>query len=245
VARQVVGHQEQAQVEECAPRGAPCLPALPLSLVLRGRRRVFPPWERRENGPEGCLHPARQHLVGAAARAPHADCAGVGTEERQLAVEMALYIVAWRMPADPCPAVACFNDKGVIHVQGSYGCPSCWSQTNDLTAILAPTEVFTPSLLVRMKQRHALVCQRVLGLHLRTLEFVTGMAGHAQVFQHRLTASSFWKNVVDYQTCTRDGGQAMTIGTPVAGFGHYTLAQGPGDAPSRHLGLCNSSGEGM
>src|SRR5262249_42067083 len=77
------------------------------------------------------------------------------------------------------------------------------------------------------------------------LNFVTGMAGHAQVFPHRLTASSFRKNVVDYQTCTRDGGQGMTIGTPVAGFGHYTLAQGPGDAPSRHLGLCNSSGEGM
>src|SRR2546425_11411445 len=149
------------------------------------------------------------------------------------------------MPADPCPAAACFDDEKVIHVQGGYGCPSCWSQAMDITAILAPTEVFMPSLLVGMKQRHALVCQWVSGLHLPALEFVTGMAGRTQVFPYRLTASNFWDNVVDHQVCTCYGSQGMTICTPVVGFGHYTLAQRPGNAPSRHSGLCNSSGEGM
>ena len=94
----------------------------------------------------------------------------------------------------------------------------------DITAILAPTEVFMPSLLVGMKQRHALVCQWVSGLHLPALEFVTGMAGRTQVFPYRLTASNFWNYVVDHQVCTCYGSQGMTICTPVVGFGHYTLA---------------------
>jgi len=114
--------------------------------------------------------------------------------------------------------------KKVIHVQGGYGCPSCWSQAMDITAILAPTEVFMPSLLVGMKQRHALVCQWSRASTLPALEFVTGMAGHTQVFPYRLTASNFWNYVVDHQVCACDGSQGMTICTLVTGFGHYTLA---------------------
>ena len=89
------------------------------------------------------------------------------------------------MPADPCPAAACFNDGRVIHIQGNHSRPSCWGQANKIGAILAPAEVFAPELLTRMEQMYAPPCQRVFGLYLRALEFVTGMVGHAQVFPHR------------------------------------------------------------
>jgi hypothetical protein len=41
-----------------------------------------------------------------------------------------------------------------------------------------------------------------------------------------------------------DGGPGVTIRASAMRFGNQVLAQRPGDASSRHPGLCNSSGEG-
>src|SRR5438477_8262980 len=115
------------------------------------------------------------------------------------------------MPANPCPAAPCFNHGRVVHIQGNHSCPSCWRQTNKSGAIRAPGEVRAPELLTRMEQRHAPPCQRVFGFYLCTLEFATGMAGHAQVFPHRLAAGSLRDDMVYDETCSRDGGQGVTI----------------------------------
>ena len=71
------------------------------------------------------------------------------------------------------------------------------------------------------------------------------MAGHTQVFPHRLTARSFWDDVVDDQTCSRDGGQSVTIRALITGFSDHALTQSPGNAPPHYSGLCNSSGAGI
>ena len=148
------------------------------------------------------------------------------------------------MPTDPCPAAACFNNGRVIHIEGNHSRRSCWGQANNLGAILTPAEVLAPELLMRMEQMHAPPCQRVFGLHLRTLEFVTGMAGHAQVFPHRLAAGCLRDDMVYYETRSCDGRQSVTIRASVTRFGNQALAQRPRNASSRHPGLCNSSGEG-
>jgi hypothetical protein len=46
------------------------------------------------------------------------------------------------------------------------------------------------------------------------------------------------------ETRSCDGRQSVTIRASVTRFGNQALAQRPGDASSRHPGLCNSSGEG-
>ena len=91
---------------------------------------------------------------------------------------MKLSFVLWRVPTDPCPAAPCFDDGRVVHIEGDYGRPSYWGQANDIGAILAPAEMLTPWLLMRMEQMHASPRQRVFGFYLCAFEFVTGMAGH-------------------------------------------------------------------
>ena len=163
---------------------------------------------------------------------------------KQVTDRLTLYVVSRGMPADSCPAAPCFDDGRVIHIQGNHSRPSCWGQATDGAAILAPVEMLTPELLTRMEQMHAPSCQRVLGLYLCALEFVTGMAGHAQVFLHRLTAGCLREDMVYDETRSCDGGQGVTIRALVPRLGDHAPAQRPGDASSRHPGLCNSSGEG-
>ena len=156
-----------------------------------------------------------------------------------------LYVFLWRMPADPCPAATCFYDVGVIHIQSNHGSPSHRSQADDFAAILAPAKVLAPLLSAWMEQQYAFACQGVLGLSLRTLELVAGMTRQTQVFPHRLAAGRFRYDMVNYQTCSRNGGEGVTIGALVTEFGHHALAKRARNVRSGHSGLCHSSREGM
>ncbi len=154
-----------------------------------------------------------------------------------------LQILLRGMPTDPRPAATCLYDGEVIYIQGKYGGPPYRSQTDDFTAILAPTKVFAPSLSVWMKQRFMLVCQWIKGLNLRPLELVARMASQTQVFPYSLPTSSFGNDVVYHQARSCDGRQGMAISAPIAEFGQHTLAQRPGNV-GFHCGSCNSSGKG-
>lgn len=159
--------------------------------------------------------------------------------------QVTLDVVLGRMPADPCPTSSCFDDDRVIQVQGNDRGPSCWSQADDMAAILAPAKVLTPKLLARVEQRYTFACEWVVSRYLRALEFVAGVAGDAQVFPHRLAASSFRDDMVDHQTGSGDRRQGMTIRTLVTACGDHALAQSPRDTPSGHPKLRSSSGEGI
>jgi hypothetical protein len=95
----------------------------------------------------------------------------------------------------------------MIHMQGNDGRPSCWGEAEQIAAILALAEVLTPALSTRMEEKFVLACQRVSGLHLCSLKFVTGMAGHTMVLPHCLATGCFRDNMVDHRMCSHDGSQ--------------------------------------
>jgi len=128
------------------------------------------------------------------------------------------------MPTHLHPTASGFDDEEVIHVQGGHGRSPCWCEANDVTAIFAPAEVAAPWLPTWMEQRGELIGQRILGLHLCSLVFITGMAGHTEVVPHCLTASCFRDNVVDYKTRSCNSRQGVTVGALMAGLGKDTLA---------------------
>jgi hypothetical protein len=123
------------------------------------------------------------------------------------------------MPTHLYPTTSGFDDDGVIHVQGGHGRSPCWCEANDAAAILAPTEVSVPWLPAWMEQSCELIGQRILGLQLCSLVFVTGMSGHTEAIPHCLTASCFRDDVVDHQPCACDSRQGVTIGALMAGLG--------------------------
>lgn len=153
---------------------------------------------------------------------------------------------AWRgMPADPDPAATGFDDGRMIHMEGFHGGTSDRRETHDYRTIAAPAEVLAPDLEPWMEQSHALPRQGVLCICLGSLELVTAMARHTEVVPHRLATGSSRNDVIDDGPRARDGGQGVTIGTPILGLGDYALAQRPGDAPGAHPVRCDASDEGM
>lgn len=83
------------------------------------------------------------------------------------------------MPADYCPAVTCFHDGRMIHVESDYSRPSYGGSSKERGAISAPAKVVTPELLVGMEQGPLSSCLRVFCFFLCAFEFVTGMTGYA------------------------------------------------------------------
>lgn len=70
-----------------------------------------------------------------------------------------------------------------------------------------------------MEQMYEPPGEWVSGLYLCTLEFITGMAGDAQIFPHCSAASRFGKDMVYDETCSRNRGQGVTIRTLMTSFG--------------------------
>jgi hypothetical protein len=83
------------------------------------------------------------------------------------------------MPAHLYPAVTCFDNERVIHVEGSYSGPSHRGQAYDVAAMLTPAEVLLPALLTRMEQANLLACYGLRPLYLRALKLVAGMTRYA------------------------------------------------------------------
>ena len=83
------------------------------------------------------------------------------------------------MPANLHPAITCFDNERVIHIESNYSGPSHSGQAYDVAAMLTPAEVLLPALLTRVEQAHLLVCYWVWHCYLRALELVAGMTRQA------------------------------------------------------------------
>jgi hypothetical protein len=83
------------------------------------------------------------------------------------------------MPANLHPAVTCFDNERVIHIESNYSGPSHSGQAYDVAAMLTPAEVLLLALLTRVEQANLLACYWVWHCYLRALELVAGMTRHA------------------------------------------------------------------
>ena len=73
------------------------------------------------------------------------------------------------------PAVTCFDNERVIHIESSYSSPPPRGQAYDVAAMLTPAEVLPPVLLRRVEQANLLACYWVWHFYLRALKLVAGM----------------------------------------------------------------------
>ena len=79
------------------------------------------------------------------------------------------------MPANLHPAVTCFDNERVIHIESNYSGPSHRGQAYDVAAMLTPAEMLSPTLLTWVEQANLLACYWVWHFYLRALELVAGM----------------------------------------------------------------------
>ena len=96
---------------------------------------------------------------------------------------------------DPHPADT--NQLRPVHPQ----CRNCrsanWRQSNDLSPLIIPGEMFFPLLLVRMKKEHLFLSQRVCYRLAACFVTVTRRAGQASVFENSFTPGRAWNDVLD------------------------------------------------
>jgi hypothetical protein len=79
------------------------------------------------------------------------------------------------MPANLYPAVTCFDNERVIHIESSYSGPPHRGQAYDVAAMLTPAEVLPPVLLTRVEQANLLAYYRVWHFYLRALKLIARM----------------------------------------------------------------------
>jgi hypothetical protein len=69
------------------------------------------------------------------------------------------------------------DDALAIQVKLTNGCPSCWSQPNEMKAIGVPGEVLMPIVLPWMEERNRPTCSRIGRISFVVFGSITSLTG--------------------------------------------------------------------
>lgn len=113
----------------------------------------------------------------------------------------------------------------MVHVEGYDGGAARCCQTDNVAAIIAPPKMVAPAVRMWVEQAHFIFCGRVDGYNLRSLEFITGMAGHAEVFEGCFSTGYLWNNVINHKASAGDFNYRVTVCATTKRRGYDFLSQ--------------------
>lgn len=104
------------------------------------------------------------------------------------------------MPANCRPTKTSKNNVGMVHFQSQYRSPANRRQANDLTTILAPGEMFKPTLVFGVKKGNDTFGHWVNRFRDYALKLITRMTSQTQIFPCGLPSFIFRDDMVNDKT---------------------------------------------
>jgi len=134
-----------------------------------------------------------------------------------------------RIPTGQRPLAARRDDELVVQTQGRNRCPPGSCQPNNLTAAIAPTEMFTPILRAGIEKGCFPIGYGIHRVGLCSFETATPGAGQSQICRVRSASACQREDVLDRQGSATDLLGSETIATTGAGRLNDFAAQGARD----------------
>ncbi len=143
------------------------------------------------------------------------------------------------MPANCRPTKTSENNVRVVHVQNRNRSPSNGRQPQNPAVIPAPSEMFMPSLIFRMKKCNDFPGHEVCRFCRNAFKLIATMAGQAQIFPHGFPTQGFRNDMVNDKACARIRHCRPAISTKAPRFDQDPLAE-----PFRNVPAHSNSKEG-